>query len=1178
MKSNVPLSRIRSTILLSWLGAVLGLWVPPGAQAQTCTLTSPTNGATSAAPGNIPAAAVCTPAPDGGSIAYVSFVVDGVSAANIIAPPYSCLLSNLSPGTVTLQAVLWDNEGFPFPSDPVSVTVTGPPVSAPAVVFSNPNLVLWLVASNAITDGNGNVTNWADQSGYGNDAGLPDFGNPPTLATNAVNGLPALSFESGNFCSLAVPASPLLDTTNEMASFVVLRPTTNNAGSFMELWWQGFGFPTPNCFSLQAGQSEIYPWPDDWTSLVGWGDGTTETHVDANESVPASQWCIMGFNKVSQTTSNKVSQPGQPVWQLTTQYFISHFLNGIPNGGPTLVTGPIGNLSSLGSPTYIGAHGDYDSNYFFGGQIAELMIFDAALTGTNLDNLQAYLGSKYGIALSLPPPDPGPVVSMTPTNGSDVPGYTNWFVTVDPTPAPGTGTTIASVDLQYSNWYSFGVWSDIGTLTAPPYQWLGLGYSAQEPYPYSFMAIVTDSRGVTTTANISVHAVGAPASCVVTGPANGATFVAPASITVTATASELDPGYTVATMGFLANGNPVANLIAPPYAVELTALNPGTLTLQAFLTDDLGFATTSAPVTVTITGPTNNFTGASNLVLWLEANQGVTGFGGNVGNWADQSTYGNSASSEGYDPRFINDATNNQPAVAFDSTNTTYLEVNDSSNLAITGDIAGFAVINVPVADWVDEPMIWFEGGDGGNGNFPNGNNGVPSPNGLYIAGPTYYSGGQLLQDGGWPVFVRGDGTNYEDVFTGINPLPASGYAIVGFNMTNGAMTQYLNGAFNGAGTASGAFAYADNDKQALFIGARGCLDNTYLTGNIAELMIFNTSLSMANLTSIETYLGDKYGIELAAPVPDAGPAVSITSPTNGAAEGLNFVVTAAVTPATNTGLVSVELFANGASVGTLTNAPWQWSENGFAAPPVTLTVTATDNHGVSNSDTSTIFVPGDLVRNGGFEESTNFFDWGGTISDWTLDINTNLPGNLGAVVFNGQLHSGTNALGVIMGGSPAYISQTLATTAGTTYQISFWVQEWSGFPNAATVLWNGAAILNITNILIDFQSNNGWTNILAEATATSDPTTLGLGILGVGGWVFVDDFMVVPVPLAGPTLGIAFQSNSLVITWPPAYTGYTLQSATNLSGSWAPVSGVETNQITVTPSLTQQFYRLVSP
>src|ERR1022692_1348782 len=61
------------------------------------------------------------------------------------------------------------------------------------------------------------------------------------------------------------------------------------------------------------------------------------------------------------------------------------------------------------SPTYIGTRGDYYS--FYDGYIAEIMIFNTALTGTNLNNVRQYLAAKYGFVLVAPGPT-APLLSI----------------------------------------------------------------------------------------------------------------------------------------------------------------------------------------------------------------------------------------------------------------------------------------------------------------------------------------------------------------------------------------------------------------------------------------------------------------------------------------------------------------------------------------------------------------------------------------------------------------------------------------------------------------------------------------------------------------------------------------------------------------------------------------------
>jgi hypothetical protein len=140
-------------------------------------------------------------------------------------------------------------------------------------------------------------------------------------------------------------------------------------------------------------------------------------------------------------------------------------------------------------------------------------------------------------------------------------------------------------------------------------------------------------------------------------------------------------------------------------------------------------------------------------------------------------------------------------------------------------------------------------------------------------------------------------------------------------------------------------------------------------------------------------------------------------------------------------------------------------------------------------------------------------------------------------------------------------------------YQISCWFEPGAvGWVPSSVygllVNWGGATLFDSTNFL------DTWTNIQLQASATSTSTELEFGY-----WVdevtSLDNIDVFPISAA---LGIARQGTSVVISWPEAYSGYTLQSATNLSSSWVPVSGVASNQVAVTPSLTQQFYRLAPP
>jgi RHS repeat-associated protein len=84
-----------------------------------------------------------------------------------------------------------------------------------------------------------------------------------------------------------------------------------------------------------------------------------------------------------------------------------------------------------------------------------------------------------------------------------------------------------------------------------------------------------------------------------TSPANGATFTAPASITLTATAADTDG--TIAKVEFFHGGtNLIATVTSAPYTFNWTNVGAGSYTLTAKATDNLGGETTSAPVNITV--------------------------------------------------------------------------------------------------------------------------------------------------------------------------------------------------------------------------------------------------------------------------------------------------------------------------------------------------------------------------------------------------------------------------------------------------------------------------------------------------------------------------------------------------------------------------------------------------
>ena len=170
----------------------------------------------------------------------------------------------------------------------------------------------------------------------------------------------------------------------------------------------------------------------------------------------------------------------------------------------------------------------------------------------------------------------------------------------------------------------------LGTDATAPYSfaWSNVAVGA-----YALTAKAYDNAGAITTSatvNVQVKANVAP-TVTLTSPPNNANFVAPATITLSATAADSDG--TVAKVDFLRGGATlVGTVTTPPFTYTWTNVAAGTYSLTAKATDDKGAATTSTAVTakvnnppsVTLTAPANNAVVIAPATVTLQASASDT--------------------------------------------------------------------------------------------------------------------------------------------------------------------------------------------------------------------------------------------------------------------------------------------------------------------------------------------------------------------------------------------------------------------------------------------------------------------------------------------------------------------------------------------------------------------------
>ncbi|MES2772750.1 MAG: T9SS type A sorting domain-containing protein [Bacteroidota bacterium] len=257
------------------------------------------------------------------------------------------------------------------------------PVSAPGGLSTN--LKLWLKGSLASAIG-GNVTNWTDNSGAGNDANTLT-GTGPLLTPGAINGNPSVTMSgAGGIIGSIVPTM----TSNRSSAFIVTKAgTAVNRG----------------VFSVGNGGTDISGNVNAVMFIASNGVTNVGTYRNAAirgryinaDAVTNYHLYTSLFNASSNLFYNE-GKPATTAAFAQQNYSISKF-----SLGGWLTSGVLGNFSN--------------------GEIAELIMYDRDVTTTEQQNIQSYLAIKYGITID----------QTTATNYTNAAGTVVWDATLNAT-------------------------------------------------------------------------------------------------------------------------------------------------------------------------------------------------------------------------------------------------------------------------------------------------------------------------------------------------------------------------------------------------------------------------------------------------------------------------------------------------------------------------------------------------------------------------------------------------------------------------------------------------------------------------------------------------------------------------------------------------------------------------
>ncbi len=672
--------------------------------------------------------------------------------------------------------------------------------SVEAAVFDSASLPvlglrLWLDGGGIAQEG-GKVSAWSDRTPFGHDVSQFEADRKPVFHSEGVNGQAAVVFDGEDDLLAATVNGAGLLSSDAASIFIMMKQdkaSTKNA-------------------------------------LFGWESDSHRNHLDLLFTY--NDQLMYDYGNASDGGRIFAPQPERwdDLWNLVEVYRAGAIGRVVVAGEVVFEGAFTGKLEvEVDGVLTLGGVGGFQ----FGGSVAEVLVYNRALSDSEIGQVRSVMASKFDLQVSANQP---PTVALAnPATG----------VSLKAGKTLQLAATASDVDGSVVKVRFLAGGQVIGEDAETPYE---LEWTPSGEGEHLLTAVAVDNRGAETISGVVSVIVLPPnvgPEVVINTPSAGQGVSVGATLKVIASATDSDGEVTE--VEILANGESLAKRSEGPFEADWVLAKAGMHRVIVRATDNDG-AVSELSVSVAVYGDTP--VPADGLRLWLDAGEEVTvSDAGVVSDWGDRSLFGHDVSQSelGLQPVLSADAINGRAAVLFDGEDDVLARPDVDGGVLLSPDaVSVYAVARQKWQSAVNTLLAW---------EAPNYKN--------HLALLTSYNNQFMIDHGNVSEGGRVSAVQPEEW--------DDAWHVLEFVRSGSRVTVNVDSAAVELGEFGSTLNV--NLSGTLLVGEAASLA---FGGEIAEVLIYNRALDSGERGSVSKYLGVKYGfIEDVTPVDPNAPTLS---------------------------------------------------------------------------------------------------------------------------------------------------------------------------------------------------------------------------------------------------------------------------------------------------------------